>query len=208
MSSLRPGNERRLCLSWSVGTPPSHTGSIRGFRVKAVVVIGRSGAVRPGKGAVSLAIAAARGAGWLSLGLDISGPMLEAARQRAHTARLSNAIFEHGDARPTSWHGEAAADQGHPARPRRAGYGGGRRPREGLDVSVEVGLVGITAFGGHLSCAEAGGQMVSGSSVSASDRSSRRVDHSEVCLLPHENRRSVALRAATFGGSVMGAALR
>lgn len=32
------------------------------------------------------------------LGLDISGPMLEAARQRAHTARLSNAIFEHGDA--------------------------------------------------------------------------------------------------------------
>jgi hypothetical protein len=105
MSSLRPGNERRLCLSWSVGTPPSHTGSIRGFRVKAVVVIGRSGAVRPGKGAVSLAIAAARGAGWLSLGLDISGPMLEAARQRAHTARLSNAIFEHGDARPTSWHG-------------------------------------------------------------------------------------------------------
>jgi ubiquinone/menaquinone biosynthesis C-methylase UbiE len=33
-----------------------------------------------------------------ALGLDISGPMLEAARQRAHTARLSNAIFEHGDA--------------------------------------------------------------------------------------------------------------
>jgi SAM-dependent methyltransferase len=51
-----------------------------------------------GNGALSLAIAPLVAPAGLVLGLDISGPMLETARQRAHAARLSNATFEHGDA--------------------------------------------------------------------------------------------------------------
>src|SRR5262245_38369404 len=46
--------------------------------------------------------------------------------------------------------------------PRRAGHGGGRRAREEHDVSMEVGLVGIAAFGGDLGGAQASGQMMSG----------------------------------------------
>jgi SAM-dependent methyltransferase len=60
-----------------------------------------------GNGALSLAIAPQVAPSGFALGLDISGPMLEAARQRAHAARLSNAIFEHGDAQ--TYQLEAAA---------------------------------------------------------------------------------------------------
>jgi SAM-dependent methyltransferase len=51
-----------------------------------------------GNGALSLAIAPLVAPEGHVLGLDISGPMLDVARQRAHRARLGNAIFEQGDA--------------------------------------------------------------------------------------------------------------
>jgi ubiquinone/menaquinone biosynthesis C-methylase UbiE len=51
-----------------------------------------------GNGALSLAIAPLVAPAGFVLGLDISGPMLEVAAQRAHAAQLSNTIFEHGDA--------------------------------------------------------------------------------------------------------------
>jgi SAM-dependent methyltransferase len=51
-----------------------------------------------GNGALSLAIAPLVAPTGLVLGLDISGPMLAVAAQRARAARVSNAIFEHGDA--------------------------------------------------------------------------------------------------------------
>jgi SAM-dependent methyltransferase len=51
-----------------------------------------------GNGALTLAIAPQVAPTGFALGLDISGPMVEASRHRAHAARLSNAIFEHGDA--------------------------------------------------------------------------------------------------------------
>ena len=51
-----------------------------------------------GNGALSLAIAPLVAPTGLVLGLDISGPMLDVAAQRAHVAQVSNAIFERGDA--------------------------------------------------------------------------------------------------------------
>jgi SAM-dependent methyltransferase len=51
-----------------------------------------------GNGALSLAIAPLVAPAGFVLGLDISGPMLEVAAQRAHAARLTNTMFEHGDA--------------------------------------------------------------------------------------------------------------
>lgn|SRR5262245_35397371 len=50
-----------------------------------------------GNGALSLTIAPQVAPGGHVLGLDLSGPMLEVARQRAHAVGLSNATFEHGD---------------------------------------------------------------------------------------------------------------
>src|ERR687898_2345120 len=51
-----------------------------------------------GNGALSLAIAPLVAPAGFVVGLDISAPMLEVAAQRAHAGRVSNAIFEHGDA--------------------------------------------------------------------------------------------------------------
>ena len=51
-----------------------------------------------GNGALSLAIAPLVTPTGFVLGLDISGPMLEMAAQRAHAARLTNTMFEHADA--------------------------------------------------------------------------------------------------------------
>jgi SAM-dependent methyltransferase len=60
-----------------------------------------------GNGALSLAIAPLVAPVGVVLGLDISGPMIEAAAQRAHAARLSNAIFEHADAQTYRLEGAA-----------------------------------------------------------------------------------------------------
>jgi SAM-dependent methyltransferase len=51
-----------------------------------------------GNGALTLAIAPLVTPTGFVLGLDISGPMLEMAAQRAHAARLTNTMFEHADA--------------------------------------------------------------------------------------------------------------
>lgn len=60
-----------------------------------------------GNGALGLAIAPLVAPVGVVLGLDISGPMIEAAAQRAHAARLSNAIFEHADAQTYRLEGAA-----------------------------------------------------------------------------------------------------
>lgn len=51
-----------------------------------------------GNGALSLAISRLVAPTGLVLGLDLSGPMLDVAAQRARAAQVSNAIFERGDA--------------------------------------------------------------------------------------------------------------
>jgi SAM-dependent methyltransferase len=60
-----------------------------------------------GNGALSLAIAPLVAPAGVVLGLDISGPMIEVAAQRAHAARMSNAIFEHADAQTYQLEGAA-----------------------------------------------------------------------------------------------------
>jgi SAM-dependent methyltransferase len=60
-----------------------------------------------GNGALSLAIAPLVAPAGRVFGLDISGPMIEVAAQRAHAARSSNAIFEQGDAQ--TYHLEEAS---------------------------------------------------------------------------------------------------